>query len=167
MKVIYWIFGKGEELGIWQMSARSVVTFFICLVLIRLGGLRLVNKRSAFDTIIIITMGSVLARGIVGASPYWATVAASAIMVLINRVLAWYSQRSSRFCRLVTGTPLLLYDQGHILWEHMKLAALSKTDLLQSLLLEVQDEDLHKVQKAYIETNGRISFILTERKKDD
>ncbi|ANH81904.1 hypothetical protein A8C56_13795 [Niabella ginsenosidivorans] len=160
MNTIYWVFGKGEELGIGQMSARAFVTFLICLLLIRLGGIRIINKRSAFDTIIIIAMGSVLARGIVGASPYWATVAASAVMILVNRIVAWWAQASGKFGQLVAGKPLLLYDNGTVLWNNMRRAALSRTDLLESLRLETKSEDLSRVQRVYIETNGRISFIL-------
>jgi uncharacterized membrane protein YcaP (DUF421 family) len=41
----------------------------------------------------------------------------------------------------------------------MKTASLSREDLLQSLRLETQQESLAIVEKAYMETNGRISFI--------
>lgn len=164
MNTIYNIFGQGEQLTILQMSARAIVVFFISLLLIRLGGLRLVGKRSSFDTIITITMGSVLARGVVGASPFFSTVAAAASMIAVHRLLAWGACVYNSFDKLVKGKALLLYKDGQILWENMKLATLSKADLLESLRLETKSEDFSHVQKAYLETNGRISFVLKNGK---
>src|SRR4051812_27774525 len=87
------IWGSGEHLNALQMGVRAALMFFIALLLIRLGGMRIFGKKSAFDTIIVIMLGAVLARGIVGASDYWATVVASTIMVGINRLLAWLSEK--------------------------------------------------------------------------
>jgi uncharacterized membrane protein YcaP (DUF421 family) len=37
---------------------------------------------------------------------------------------------------------------------------LSKSDLMESLRLETKNESIDNVEKATLETNGRISFIL-------
>lgn len=157
MTSILW--GEGEHLDILQMSVRAFVMFFIALLLIRLGGMRIFGKRSAFNTIIIIMLGAVLARGIVGASPYWSTVAASAVMIGINRGLAWLSERYIGINNLIKGKPLLIYESGHILWKNMRIAALTESDLMESLRLEIKEPSLDHIEKAYMETNGRISFI--------
>ena len=162
--MIYTIFGTGEHLDILQMGARSAVTFIIALILIRLGGVRVIAKRSTFDTIIIITMGSVLARGIVGASPYFPTVVAAAVMVLISRILAWMASKSTLVAGWVCGRPLLLYNNGQVLWENMKVASLSLDDLKESLRLETNSDKLDNIRQAFLETNGRISFILATDK---
>jgi hypothetical protein len=44
------------------------------------AGLRTFAKQSTFDNIIVILLGAVLARGVVGASPFWSTVGASVVM---------------------------------------------------------------------------------------
>lgn len=67
-------FGEGKDLDALQMSCRSVVTFIIALVLLRLAGIRTFGKRSAFDNVIIIMLGSILSRVPVGASPFVRTV---------------------------------------------------------------------------------------------
>lgn len=63
------ILGSGEHLDPLQMATRALLLFFIALLLIRIGGLRIIGKKSGFDLAIVIMMGAVLARGIVGASP--------------------------------------------------------------------------------------------------
>lgn len=162
MSTINFLFGEGEHLNILQMSCRAFVMFFITLTLLRLGGMRIFGKKSAFDTIIVIMLGAVLARGIVGASSFFATVAAAAVMIVIDRTLAWASLKSKLVSSLVKGTPLVLYMNGELVWDNMKTASLSKEDLLESLRLETNKNSLEEVELAEMETNGRISFVLKE-----
>jgi uncharacterized membrane protein YcaP (DUF421 family) len=157
MSSILW--GEGDDLDILQMSVRAFVMFFIALLLIRLGGMRIFGKKSAFDTIIVIMLGAVLARGIIGASPYWSTVAASAVMIGVHRGLAWLSEKYKGINNLIKGKPLLIYESGHIRWDNMKTASLTESDLMESLRLETKKSSLNNIEKAYMETNGRISFI--------
>ena len=160
MEIIDFLFGSGDQLTLWQMSMRAFVTFFICLALIRCGGARIVGNRSAFDTIIVITVGSVLARGIVGASPYFSTVAASLVMIAVGRCIAWLASRSKKISYLVTGKPLKIYENDHLIKKNMRRGVLSETDFLESLRLQTQSGDPRRIHEAYIETNGRISFVL-------
>jgi uncharacterized membrane protein YcaP (DUF421 family) len=154
------IWGEGEHLNALQMAVRAGLMFFIALLLIRLGGMRIFGKKSAFDTIIVIMLGAVLARGIVGASDYWATVAASAVMIGINRLLAWLSEKFTVVNNVIKGKPLVIYESGEINWEHMRMSSLTRSDLMESLRLETEKESLSDIDKAYMETNGRISFIV-------
>ena len=154
------LWGEGDQLDILQMSVRAVVIYFVALLLIRMGGMRIFGKKSAFDTIIVIIMGAVLARTIVGASPFGSTVAAAAVMIGINKSLAWMALKSNTINRLIKGKPLLLYDRGKIQWDNMNKACLSKSDLMESLRLETLKASLSEVEQAYMETNGRISFVM-------
>jgi len=159
MDSIYQIFGEGKDLTMWQMCARSFAMFFITLVLIRLGGVRMFGKKSAFDDIIVIMLGAVLSRGVVGASPFWSTVAAATVMIIIHRVVAFACIKSKRIEKLLKGELKLLYKDGRIKEENLKSTSLSKSDLHESLRLETQKDNFDDVDTAYIETNGRISFI--------
>lgn len=154
------LFGHGEDLTILQMSFRAFVMFFITLILIRLGGMRIFGKKSSFDTIIVIMLGAILARGVVGASSFFATIVASIVMVVIDRILAWLSMKSYIVACIIKGKPILLYEKDKIIWENMKLTSLSKEDLLESLRLETKENSLECLDSAHMETNGRISFIL-------
>lgn len=164
MDTINTIWGEGEHLNALQMGVRACLMFFIALLLIRLGGMRIFGKKSAFDTIIVIMLGAVLARGIVGASDYWATVVASMVMIGIHRLLGWSSEKSERVNNIIKGKPILLFESGEICWENMKKASLTRSDLMESLRLETKKESLDHIDRAYMETNGRISFITKDLK---
>ena len=79
------LFGSGEHLTALQMSVRAFIMFFITLALIRFAGMRIFGKRTAFDNILVVMLGAVLARGVVGASPFFSTVAAAAVMVIVSQ----------------------------------------------------------------------------------
>ena len=154
------ILGSGEQLTPFQMAFRALLMFFVALLLIRIGGLRIIGKKSGFDLVIVIMMGAVLARGIVGASPVYSTIVAAITMIAINRLLAWVSTKSVLWNKIFKGSALILYHEGHINWSNMEKACLSESDLLTSLRLETQQDNLKNIKQATLETNGRISFLL-------
>ncbi len=163
MEIIHQLFGVGKDLNALQMSMRSLVFFFITLIFIRIGGMRAFGKKSAFDNIIVIVLGSVVARGIAGASAFGATVAASFVLVLIHRLLGWLIVKSKAVEKLVKGSHIVLFQNNEIVHVNLMKAGMSKDDLFESLRMETNSETLDKVEKAYMENNGQISFILKKK----
>jgi uncharacterized membrane protein YcaP (DUF421 family) len=146
------------------MSIRAFVTFIILLVLIRIAGRRTFAKRSAFDSIVTIMLGAIIARGVVGASPYIPTVAASIVIVALHRTIAWLSVKSKKFELIVKGVYMKLYQDGAIIGNNLEKTGMSENDLHESLRLETKKLTFAEIDTAFIETNGRISFILKENK---
>jgi uncharacterized membrane protein YcaP (DUF421 family) len=156
------IWGAGNDLSPLQMAVRALVMFVIALVMIRLGGMRIFGKKSALDFIIVIMLGAIMARGITGASPFASVVVASAVMVAVNRVLAWACGKSEKLNNIIKGRELLLYHNGEKLWDNMRKSSLTKSDLMESLRLETKRKNFDGVDKVFLENNGRISFILKD-----
>src|SRR5947208_6895714 len=123
--VINNLWGEGEYLNPLQMSVRAFVMFLIALLFIRLSGKRAFAKKSPFDNVIVIMLGAVLARGVVGASPFFSTVAAAAMMMIIHRILAWSSVKSKIVNTLLKGEIIPLYSDGKILWHNMEKTTIS------------------------------------------
>jgi len=142
------------------MSVRAFFMFIITLVLIRLAGLRTFAKQSSFDNIIVIMLGAVLARGVVGASPFWSTVGASVIMVIMHRVIAWMTVKNPKFEKLVKGSYIKLYQNGALVSNNLEKTGMSENDLHESLRLETNKLTLSQIDTAFMETSGKISFIL-------
>jgi uncharacterized membrane protein YcaP (DUF421 family) len=153
------LFGSGEDLNPLQMGVRSFLMFFIALILIRIGGMRIFGKKSAFDYIIIIMLGAVLARGVVGASPFFSTVVASAVMILIHKVLAMLSMKFTSVGKLVKGIHRPLYENGRRDTRNMQVVAISDDDLLEAVRLQINQTSLDNVEKIIIEKNGELSVI--------
>ena len=157
------LWGEGDQLNALQMSVRAFVMFLIAFIFIRLSGKRAFAKKSPFDNVIVIMLGAVLARGVVGASPFFSTVAAAAIMMIIHRILAWGSVKNKIVNSILKGEIVPLYKDGKILWRNMEKTTISQSDLMQSLRLETQKTTLDEIEMAYLEDNGRISFIVKKQ----
>ena len=158
MDISSW-FGTGEDLNPLQMGIRSFLMFFIALGLIRFGGMRIFGKKTAFDYIIIILMGAVLARGIVGASPFLSTVVASAVMIIIHKILALLSMRFTSVGKIVKGVHRTLYKDGKKVIKSMRREAISDDDLLESVRTEINQDSFEQVKEIKIEKNGKLSVI--------
>lgn len=163
MNQFYTFIGEGEQLNVLQMCVRTFILFFVALLLMRIGGMRIFGKRSALDNIIVIMLGAVLARAIVGASPLVPTIAAGAVMILLHKVLSYIAVKNERVFNIVNGNPLVLYKDNQILWHNMRKGSISQHELMESLHLETKKIVLDDIDIAFLETNGRISFILKEK----
>jgi uncharacterized membrane protein YcaP (DUF421 family) len=153
------IFGHGEQLLPYQMAARAVVIFFLTLVLIRIAGMRTFGEKSAFDNVVVIMLGAVMARGIVGASPLWSTVAGGAALVLVHKLLGWLAMRSSITGKIVKGVRLCLYRDGHTIEKNLRRTSISEDDLREAIRRSLQEDDFSHVKEIYMEKNGCISIV--------
>jgi len=153
------LFGSGEHLTALQMSVRAFVMFFITLALIRFAGMRIFGKKTAFDNILVIMLGAVLARGVVGASPFFSTVAAAAVMVIVHKILALLAMKHVWVGKIVKGIHRSLYKNGEMNTRNMKIAEISKDDLMEGVRLQINSNSLDDVEEAYIEKNGQVSVI--------
>jgi uncharacterized membrane protein YcaP (DUF421 family) len=155
------VWGEGERLGALPMAVRALAMFFIVLCQIRVAGARSFGKKTAFDNVVVIMLGSVAARGVVGASPFASTVAACATIVVVHRVIGRWCVTQRWLARLVEGVRVPLHVEGKILRDNLKRTSISEDDLLESHRLETQSAELSARLDAYLERNGRISFVKT------
>jgi uncharacterized membrane protein YcaP (DUF421 family) len=153
------LFGRSDDLTALSMTLRSFMMFFVALALIRIGGMRIFGKKTAFDNILVIMLGAILARGVVGASAFFSTVAAAAIMVVIHKILALLAMKHIWVGKIVKGIHRSLYKDGKMNTKNMKIAAISKDDLMEGVRLEIHSDSLDDVQEAIIEKNGEVSIV--------
>ena len=153
------IFGSGENLAPLQMAARAFVMFFIALLLIRVAGMRIFGIKTAFDNILVIMLGAILSRGVVGASPFLSTIAAATAMILIHKILAWLAMKHSWVGKIVKGYRHSLYHDGQIREKNLRKTSISKDDLMEGVRLEINKNSLDEVEQIFIEKTGEISVI--------
>ena len=159
MEIIHTLFGSGKDLNSLQMVCRAVLSFLMALVLIRIAGIRTFGKRSAFDNVIVIMLGSIFSRVVVGASPFVPTSLACLAFVLVHSVLGYMSVRSDLVGRLVKGQKATLYAEDKPNEANMRKAMVSEKDLMESVRLRLNSDDLSQVREIIIERNGDISVI--------
>lgn len=153
--------GTSSDLSIFQMSVRAILVFVLTLLLLRLSGRRSLDHRSAFDLCITVLLGAVLSRAIVGASPFFPTLCASAIIVLLHRAIALLSIWSVSFEKIVSGSARILVENGRVNRHQMLAGLISNTDLLEAINKKTGHPELSSAAKVVLERNGEITVTST------
>lgn len=162
MDTITELFGEGKDLTVLQMSLRVIVVFIVSLVLIRISGRRSFGIKTPLDNIIVITLGAILSRAIVGVSPFVPVIIASLVLVVIHRLISWLSVQNPSFKRLIEGQKILLFDKGNFVEGNMNRGLVCEEDVRQGVRESALTDDMNKIEKVYLERNGEISAIKKE-----
>ena len=151
--------GKATDLTMLQISLRALFIFIIGLALVRIGDRRSLSEKTAFDAIFIVLIGSMLSRAINGTAPFFTTIAAGIVLMLIHRTCAFGACKSHAFGKLIKGRPITLVRNGEMDRAEMRRALVSDHDLEEDLRLDAKTEDVAGIRIARLERSGDISFI--------
>jgi uncharacterized membrane protein YcaP (DUF421 family) len=155
---IDFVFGSGSDLDIVQMAARAIVIFILALAMIRLSGRRSFGQHSPFDACMTVLLGAVLSRAVVGASPFFATVAAGLAVVVMHRAIAWISLRWPAFDRLISGSERVLIKDGVRDAESMRKALISERDLAEAMRKKFGADTKGQPAHAVLERDGTVTL---------
>ncbi len=159
MYTIAELFGKGSDLNALQMSLRAIAIFFTAFMLIRFTGMRVFGIKSAFDICVTIILGAVLARAVVGASPFFPTVTAALAIVIIHKIIAAISVTNQRVSHFFKGMPYSLYKEGKLNDKNLKRCSLSFGDVMEEVRLNTRQNTLNNIEEIFMERSGKISVI--------
>jgi hypothetical protein len=92
-------------------------------------------------------------------SPFWPTVAAGTVLVVVHRAIAMACARSKRFERMIKGPNQLLYRSGEIDWAGMRRAGISRADLDEAARGKANVPTHSDVAEIYIESSGELTVV--------
>jgi len=130
--------------------------------MVRLSSKRSLAEKTAFDAVLVVIRGSMLARAINGSEAFFPTLGTGFVLVLLHRLFGLAAYYSHTFGILVKGKPLLLVQGGNLQRRTMLWGPISEHDLEEDMRLEAKTEDLSKIQAARLERSGDISFIKVQ-----
>ena len=153
-----------EKLNTYQMCFRALVLFFVALIYVRIAGLRTFGRTSSFDKITALILGAILGRAIVSNQPFFGSLAACLVIMLLHRIIAWITFKSKKAGRILKGEPLLLVRDGAFQIQNMKRSHITEEDILEALHLLPNLSHISDIKEAYLERSGEISIIKHEEK---
>jgi uncharacterized membrane protein YcaP (DUF421 family) len=151
--------GQAKDFTFLQMGLRSLVIFFAGLALVRIGDRRSLSEKTAFDGIFLILLGSILSRAINGSAPFFVTIGAAILLMLVHRFFSFAAARSHKFGLIIKGTSYVLVRDGRIDRKMMARVLVSEHDLEEDLRLHAQTDDLAEIHLATLERSGDVSFV--------
>jgi uncharacterized membrane protein YcaP (DUF421 family) len=152
----------GEPVTGWQMAVRAFAVFFLALLMVRIAGMRALGKKTAFDVLLNILLGAVLSRAITGSSPFFPTVFASMVLVVLHKLLSRITYYNERLGHFFKGESVPLYQNGKFLRENMRRNDITENDLMVSVR-ECGIGTLEEIEEVYFERSGKVSVIPKKR----
>ena len=147
-----------KDLAWGQILLRTSIVFFTMLLMMRLAGLRFLAGKTTFDVLLGFIMASMLSRAINGSAPFFGTLAAGFLTVILHRLLAWLTCRFHRLGCLLKGTAEIIVQNGKIRPDALARHRVSEHDLMEDIRLNASVNDLEAIKVAQIERNGEISI---------
>ncbi len=150
----------------WQGLARTltvgVLAYVFLVGCLRWSGKRTLSKMNAFDLIVTVSLGSVLASLLLSKSVALAEGAlALSLLVGLQFVVTWTSVRLRWVRRFVTGEPLLLLEHGAFLEPAMKKARVTEDEVCAAVRA-AGIGPLRQVAAVVLETDGSFSVIQAD-----
>ena len=157
------LFGTGSDLSTLQMAVRAFAMFFIAVILIRVAGMRSFGGKTAFDNIVVIMLGAILSRAVVGVSPFIPTVVAAVTICITHKILAMLAARFHFISNLLKGESIMLYKDGMLNKEKMTACDLSSGDLEEGIRLSGNIASVDDAKEVRMERSGQISVVRKEK----
>jgi uncharacterized membrane protein YcaP (DUF421 family) len=156
------LLGLGREaadLSFVQISLRGVIVFAATLIMVRCGDRRFLSQKTAFDAVLGFILASMLARAVNGTSAFFPTLGGGLVLVLLHRVLAYWSRRSHALGLLIKGRSDVIVREGVLDEAAARRNRVSEHDVLEDLRLNGNVAAITDASLAVLERNGRISVV--------
>lgn len=154
----------------WENIARvSIMTFlaYVSMVfLLRISGKRTLSKMNAFDFVVTIALGSILASTALNKNIAIAEGGICfAILIFLQFIISWLSVRFKFVKNIVTSQPVLLLYKGHLNKEIIKKERIALNEIYVAARKKGFD-NLENIDAIVLETTGDISVMANVSKRD-
>ncbi len=147
--------------------ALSAMAVCWVVIVVRIVGLRAFSKMTAFDFVVTVAIGSLLAGASQATSwsAFGQTTIAIASLLGVQYIVARLRKASEQFENLVQNSPVLLMRDGKIFQDALDATRVAQDDLIAKLR-EANVLDFSDVRAVILETTGDISVLHGDRLQD-
>jgi uncharacterized membrane protein YcaP (DUF421 family) len=149
-----------------QTLAIGSLAYFFFFGMLRLSGKRTLSQWNAFDFVVTVAFGSILATTVM---PQPTTLKQGAIglglLVSWQVILAWLSVQVPAFQRIVKGTPRLLLWQGEFQKAALQAERVTSADI-RAAIRSKGIAEIERVGAVVLETDGTFTVMSTVNEND-
>ncbi|MFQ4139788.1 DUF421 domain-containing protein [Nodosilinea sp. PGN35] len=136
------------------------LSYLALIVLLRLSGKRTLSKWNAFDFVVTVALGSILATVLLSTDvPLAQGVVGLGLLIGWQFVLTWLSVRSRPFQQWIKGHPTLLLWQGELRKDALRRERITEGEV-RAAVRSKGGADLEQVAAIVLETDGTFSVIM-------
>jgi len=156
-------FGDKSPWFFLEVAGRTIFIFAYTLTLLRWMGKRGMGNLTPFEFGIIIALGSAVGDSMFYDDvPLMHTMLVIGIVIGMQRLLAWATERNTTLERIIESTPRLLVRGGVMHMGNLHREKMSREELCEELRSDGV-RHLGEVEVAYLEPSGKLSVIRYEK----
>ncbi len=145
--------------GLGRVLLVGTLAYAALVAILRISGKRTLTKLNAFDLVVTVALGSILATVLLSKSVALAEgILAMALLVFLQFVITWLSVRSPGFQNLVKSEPTLIMHQGRFLEGAMRAQRITREEIMAALRSN-GISDGAQATAVILETDGTIAVI--------
>ncbi len=150
------------DLNPFEVMFRATAVYLFAQLVLRLTGRKEFGRSSTYDIVVLLIISVCLRKSIVGDDDSLTTgFLALATLGAWDRFFSWLSMRSRTAAVVLTGRPVELVREGRVNEANLRKSLMSHDELL-GRLREHGTESLRKVRLAYLEPDGKVTFLLKQ-----
>ncbi len=147
----------------WNSIARILIVgalaYLIMVAIVRVSGKRTLSQLNAFDLIVSVSMGSVLATTITSQDLTLVDgLVGFAVLAGMQYLVAWISSKKPPVRTVITSNPTVLVRDGEVLPDKLAENRLIESEILQAIRSSGTG-DVADVRAVVLETDGTLSVI--------
>ncbi|MFY9381014.1 MAG: DUF421 domain-containing protein [Eubacteriales bacterium] len=136
----------------------SFFSYLSLFIMTRIMGHKQVSQLDSFDYITGITIGSIAAEFATELEEFWKPFIAMVIYLLATILLGFISRKFPRTRKYISGTSIVIMDNGKLYKKNLKKAKLDLNEFLM-MCREQGYFDLSSIQSAFFECNGKLTIL--------
>jgi uncharacterized membrane protein YcaP (DUF421 family) len=151
--------------GIIRVIIVGILAYISLVLLLRFMGKRILSKMNAFDLVVTVAIGSMLANILLNQEiPLAEGVLGMGLLILLQFVISYLSVRIPKFANLIKAQPVLLYYQDRFLEENLRRERVLEAEILASVRAHGK-ADMEQVLGVVLETDGSITVLPKDSSK--
>ncbi len=145
--------------GLIRVIVSAVFAYLALILWLRISGKRTLSKWNAFDFVVTIALGSVLATVLLSKDVALAEgVLAFLVLIALQFFITWLSVRYSMVERLIKAEPTLLLSEGRFFHEALQSQRVTESEI-RAAVRGAGIASLEDVYAVVLETDGSFSVV--------
>jgi uncharacterized membrane protein YcaP (DUF421 family) len=137
----------------------GILAYLALILILRISGKRTLAKMNAFDLIVTVAIGSVLATTLTSSDVALLNgIVALTVLIGMQFLIAWLSVRSSTISGWVKSEPKLLFHQGEFLKQALLYERVTEEEVRSAVRAQGL-ASMESVEAVVLETDGSFSVL--------
>ena len=159
MTIVERIFDHPSATGALIIAGKTAAIYAFLILGLRLLGKRELGQMSLHDVVLIVVLGNAVQNAMLGGDNTLAGgLVAASVLLLLNRLVNTAVARSRRVERILSGEPVLIVHDGHVMRGAMSREGIT-VEQLHAALREHGIASLGDVHLCVLEVDGTMSVV--------